>query len=333
MISWQLTRECDLACLHCCTDSGPGQAMPGELCREEALSLAADIAEFGVPYVMLCGGEPLLSPHFFDVAEKLGESGIQLKVETNGQRFTVESARRLAALPIRSIQVSLDGETDGAYRSLRPGASLSAAQAACRFVREAGMPLEVTFAPTRENLCEASAVIDRALALGAFRFNTGMLMRVGSAAGYWDRLVPNAEQYEEFFSMLEARSLELAGRIELCFKPRSLDEAMALQLRQPPAVLLVRPDGLVHLSASMPFVCADLRTQPLSRAWHAYIAGWERIRNMQHARSVLPSESSRAACGADPRKGDRDVLAEASASVGVLDRETGSEAVVGAVVR
>ena len=27
-VSWQLTRDCDLACLHCCTDSAPGKRLP-----------------------------------------------------------------------------------------------------------------------------------------------------------------------------------------------------------------------------------------------------------------------------------------------------------------
>ena len=30
-VSWQLTRDCDLCCLHCCTDSAPGKRLPDEL--------------------------------------------------------------------------------------------------------------------------------------------------------------------------------------------------------------------------------------------------------------------------------------------------------------
>ena len=60
LVTWQLTRDCDLACLHCCTDSAPGKRLADELTREEALRLAADIVASDVPYVMLCGGEPLV---------------------------------------------------------------------------------------------------------------------------------------------------------------------------------------------------------------------------------------------------------------------------------
>lgn len=304
-VSWQITRECDLSCLHCCTESGPGRSLSGEFTREEALRLARDIIESGVPYVMLCGGEPLLVPYFFDLAEKLGEAGVQLKIETNGQRFGLEQARRLAALPVRSVQVSLDGATQEAYRAVRPGGSLEAAVSACRAVRDAGLPLEVAFAPSKASIGEVSAVIDQALILGAFRFNSGMLMRVGNATRFWERLAPSEEQYREFFGTLERRELELAGRMELCYRPRSLEEALVSQLKQPPATLLVLPDGLVKVSAALSFICADLRTQTLSRAWAAYLSAWARLKDFDPASLGLrgeadpPPANSRAASGAE----------------------------------
>ena len=71
-------------------------------------------------------------------------------------------AERLARLPMRSIQISLDGDSEEVYRRQRPGGSLAKAHAACRAVRAAGLPLEITFAPTRLNIHEAEAVIERA---------------------------------------------------------------------------------------------------------------------------------------------------------------------------
>src|SRR6185436_14856631 len=123
-VSWQLTRDCDLCCLHCCTDSAPGKKLHDELDAREALRVADEIVGNAVPYVMLCGGEPLVVPHFFEIAEALGRAGVQLKIETNGQRFDPVIAERLARLPIRSIQISLDGDTQETYERQRPGGSL-----------------------------------------------------------------------------------------------------------------------------------------------------------------------------------------------------------------
>ena len=282
LVTWQLTRDCDLACLHCCTDSAPGKRLPDELSRDEALRLASDIAANAVPYVMLCGGEPLVCPHFFEVAERLGAAGVALKIETNGQRLDAAAAQRLAALPIRSIQVSLDGDTPEVYARQRPGGSLDKARAACAAVVAMGLPLEITFAPTRLNIHEAEAVIERARALGAFRFNTGRLMRLGTAARHWGRVEPSEEQDAAFRAVL-SRQAAMPG-MELCFEPFTMQEALRRSAQEPPATLLVLPNGWVKAAAALPHICADLRRVSLSEAWGLYRGAW---RDATIAASVL----------------------------------------------
>lgn len=273
-VSWQLTRDCDLCCLHCCTDSAPGKRLPDELSAGEALRVAEDIVRGEVPYVMLCGGEPLIVPHFMPVAEALGAGGVRLKIETNGQRLDAGIVARLARLPIRSIQISLDGDTQPVYEAQRPGGSLAKARAACRAVREAGLPLEVTFAPTRLNLHEAGAVIQRARELGAFRFNTGQLMRVGTAARLWGRLEPSEAQYREYRSLLAREAATIGQQMEFCYSPFTLEEALKESLDEPPATLLVLPNGWVKVAAALPQVCASLRRSTLAEAWQAYCGAW-----------------------------------------------------------
>ena len=294
-VSWQLTRDCDLCCLHCCTDSAPGKRLHDELDADEAMAIADEIIRNDVPYVMLCGGEPLVVPHFLALAERLGGAGVQLKIETNGQRFDAAVAARLARLPIRSVQISLDGDTEDVYRAQRPGGSLARAHAACRAVRDAGMPLEVTFAPTRLNIHEARAVIERAAVLGAFRFNTGRLMRIGTAARLWDRLEPDAAQYRAFLCMLEEQAAFLEGRLELCYVPFSIADGLRASLQEPPATLLVLPNGWVKVSAALPQICADLRRSSLQQAWTAYCGAWRDGALLADARGALLDESRQAA--------------------------------------
>jgi MoaA/NifB/PqqE/SkfB family radical SAM enzyme len=274
LVSWQITRDCDLCCLHCCTDSAPGKRLPDELDAEGAMRIVGEIVRSEVPYVMLCGGEPLVVPHFFRIAEALGTAGVQLKIETNGQRFDAGVAERLARLPVRSIQVSLDGDTQEVYERQRPGGSLTKAHAACRAIRVAGVPLEITFAPTRINLHEAGAVIQRAAALRAFRFNTGKLMRVGTAARLWDRLEPAPEQYREYRNLLAQQARILGGHMEFCYSPFTLGDALRASLAEPPATLLVLPNGWVKVAAALPHICADLRHERLPEAWAAYCSAW-----------------------------------------------------------
>jgi len=272
-VSWQLTRDCDLCCLHCCTESAPGKRLPDELDAVEAMRVVDEILRNEVPYVMLCGGEPLVVPHFFAVAEALGRAGVQLKVETNGQRLDDATVERLARLPIRSIQISLDGDTEETYGRQRPGGSLARAHAACRRVTAAALPLEVTFAPTRINIEELPAVLERAKALGAFRFNTGKLMRVGTAARRWGSLEPTPEQYRRFRETLDRHSA-IEETMELCYIPFDMAEGLRRSVADPPATLLVLPNGWVKVAAALPHVCADLRATGLAEAWMAYRQAW-----------------------------------------------------------
>ena len=293
-VAWQITRDCDLCCLHCCTESAPGKRLPDELDVDEAMRVVDEIVRSRVPYVMLCGGEPLVHAHFFRLAEALGRAGTQLKIETNGQRFDAEVAERLARLPVRSIQISLDGDTQAVYELQRPGASLAKAHAACTAARAAGLPLEITFAPTRLNIHEAPAVIARARRLGAFRFNTGKLMRIGTAARLWDRLQPSSAEYDRFLETLRQEAQNVGGEMELCYIPLAMEDGLRGSLADPPATLLVLPNGWVKVAAALPHICADLRRMTLAEAWGSYRSAWRDEAVLAAIRSAVDDESRHA---------------------------------------
>jgi MoaA/NifB/PqqE/SkfB family radical SAM enzyme len=289
MVTWQLTRDCSLACLHCCTDSAPGKALPHELSRARALTLCREIVDAGVPYAMIVGGEPTLVPHFAEVCKALSDGGVLLKIETNGMEF---DAAALKGLAVRSVQISLDGATQETYAKQRPGGDLAKVLASCRAVRAADLPLEITFAPTRLNIHEAEAVIALAVELGAFRFNTGKLMRLGTAAKLWDRLEPSAEQYAAFRAMLDA----CRAPIELCYLPFSMEEELAGRKIEPSGTLLILPDGRVKVFAALPYTCTDVTRRSFLEAWDSYRKAWSdpRVRNALERLSADPAYAAKA---------------------------------------
>ncbi len=266
--------------------------MPDELNAAEALRVAEDLIRNDVPYVMLCGGEPLVVPHFQALADRLGNAGVQLKIETNGQMFDELVATRLKSRSVRSVQISLDGDTQAVYARQRPGASLQKAHAACRAASAADLPLEITFAPSRFNIHEVRAVIERAVNLGAFRFNTGRLMRIGTAARHWGKLAPTPDEYRKFRDTLqEASCLFGDAGIELCYSPFSITDALRGSLNDPPATLLVLPNGWVKVAAALPHICADLRRHTLAESWARYRAAWRDHAVIAELRRAIDDES------------------------------------------
>jgi MoaA/NifB/PqqE/SkfB family radical SAM enzyme len=68
-IAWQVTNECNLACLHCIEESGPGKAFPDELDDEQVFAVLDQAMDLEVPYLSFSGGEPMVHPRFFDMVE------------------------------------------------------------------------------------------------------------------------------------------------------------------------------------------------------------------------------------------------------------------------
>ena len=272
-IAWQLNSACNVACLHCCEEAG--HHMPDELSREEISSFCKQIVELGVPYVAISGGEPLLHPQFFEIAEFLRDNGVSLKAETNGHLIDQRVAERFAKLGLRSVQVSVDGATAQSFEKLRHKGSWQKTIDACKYLVAAGVNTEIVFVPTKFNIHEMGDVIEMAHQMGIYGFYTGKLMRIGRAAQNWDILCPSDAEYEKFFAVLEEKQNKYAGRMKVYYYPYDVVEELKYRLEYPSASVLVIPNGKAKLIGPLPFLCGDFRRHSLSEIWQRYKAAWE----------------------------------------------------------
>src|SRR3990172_4631195 len=94
MVAWEVTRSCNLACVHCraSAECGPYR---GELDTGRCKKLLDEIAAFSKPVIILTGGEPLLRPDIFEIAAYGNEKGLRMVMATNGTLVTEEIAGRL----------------------------------------------------------------------------------------------------------------------------------------------------------------------------------------------------------------------------------------------
>ncbi len=104
---WDITTACNLRCLHCELSAGRRDA--DELSTDEALALAADLAEAGCGRVSLTGGEPLLRPDWPVIAERLSRAGIRVSIVTNGLQVDDATVEQMVAAGVSGVSVSLDG--------------------------------------------------------------------------------------------------------------------------------------------------------------------------------------------------------------------------------
>jgi MoaA/NifB/PqqE/SkfB family radical SAM enzyme len=273
-VAWQITNECNLACLHCIEESGPGKAFKDELGREEVLGVIDQLMEHQVPYLSFSGGEPMLHPHFFEMVERVTSRGSQLKIETNGHYLTPENCARLKELDVKAVQVSLDGASSATFGRMRVRGEFDKTVDGIRNLAKAGVPIEINFSPASFNIHEAARIVDFAHELGAFSFYTGRTMFTGNAVKAWRHLEVSDAQYEEYFATLKAKQLEYKGRMRVTYHEAGLLDELRYRLHHPAALLIVLPNGLVKLINALPFICGDLRHESLSQVWSNFRRAW-----------------------------------------------------------
>jgi len=293
-VAWQVTNECNLACLHCIEESGPGKAFRDELDDSEVFEVLRQLMEGEVPYLSFSGGEPMIHQRFFDMVEYVCSRGGQLKIETNGHYLTGENCQRLAELGVKAVQVSMDGASRETFNKMRVRGDFDVALAGIRRLHAAGVPIEINYSPTRFNMHEIGAAVDLAHELGAYSFYTGRTMYTGNAVKTWRLLEPAEAQYETYFATLRAKTDEYRGRMRVYYHEMGLLEELRYRLQNPAALLIVLPNGLVKLLNALPFVCGDFRRESLSDIWARFQRGWEdqRVRQFVDDLATDPNKTS-----------------------------------------
>ena len=159
IVVWNITRRCNLKCIHCYSDSD-AREYPGELTWDQCTGVIKDLADYGVPAVLLSGGEPLVHPRFFDLAKFARESGLRLTLSTNGTLIDAAAAEKIKALGFSYVGISLDGigATHDHFRG-RVGAFDKAVRAFrhCKAV-EQKVGLRLTL--SRHNLDDLDGILD-----------------------------------------------------------------------------------------------------------------------------------------------------------------------------
>lgn len=169
VVIWNLIRRCNLACKHCYTTSADID-FPGELSTGEVYAVMDDLKGFGVPVLILSGGEPLLRPDIFDISRRAKAMGFYVGLSSNGTLITPENIEAIGAIGYDYVGVSLDGlrATHDAFR--RGQGSFDASLQGVRLCRERGIKVGLRFTLTQDNYADFPAMLDLMEAEGVDKF-------------------------------------------------------------------------------------------------------------------------------------------------------------------
>jgi radical SAM protein with 4Fe4S-binding SPASM domain len=208
LISWNLTRRCNLACDHCYLDAVQrDQAADGELSGDEAQRVMRDIA-VAAPgaMVVLTGGEPLLRPDLENLVRAAADHGLLPVIGSNGILLDDERAEALKAAGAAGVGVSVDSAGPDFHDRLRgrKGAWIGALRGIAA-ARAAGLPVLLQATLFEDNRREIVRLADLAVDLEATALNFFFLVCTGRGARQTD-LSPAA--YEE--ALHEIMALEMS---------------------------------------------------------------------------------------------------------------------------
>jgi len=159
VVSWNITKSCNLKCLHCYMNS-ENKKYEGELNHKEAIKLINELGDFKVPVLLFSGGEPLVREDFFQLAEAAALRGIRPTISTNGTLITPSVANRLRKIGVGYVGVSLDGlnATHDAFRQKK--GAFSEAVRGIESCISAGQRVGLRFTINKHNYKELDQIFD-----------------------------------------------------------------------------------------------------------------------------------------------------------------------------
>lgn len=159
VVIWNLIRRCNLTCKHCYSISA-NTHFPGELSTQEVFTVMDDLKTFGVPVLILSGGEPLLRPDIFEVGKRAKEKGFYVGLSSNGTLIDDNNIHDIKAVGFDYVGVSIDGlrENNDSFRQMQGG--FDAALNGIKLCRQHGIKAGWRFTLTEQNSADLPALLD-----------------------------------------------------------------------------------------------------------------------------------------------------------------------------
>ena len=158
VVIWNLIRRCNLTCKHCYSISADID-FKGELSSAEVCTVMDDLKAFGVPVLILSGGEPLLRPDIFDISRRAKDMGFYVGLSSNGTLIDTDNINHIATVGYDYVGISIDGIKKTHDRFRRKEGAFDASMNGIRLCRENGIKVGLRFTLTEDNAVELPDIL------------------------------------------------------------------------------------------------------------------------------------------------------------------------------
>ncbi len=196
-IAWEITRRCNLRCVHCRSSSEMEVKGHPDFTTSEAFRIIDDITGYAKPVVVVSGGEPLLRNDVFDIARYGTDKGLRMCLATNGTLVNDEICEKIKASGIKIVSLSLDGSGEKIHDDFRSQkGAFSGTINAARLFKKHGIEFIINSSFTKRNQEDIPNVYKLAKELGATAWYMFMIVPTGRGEEIMKELI-SKEEYED----------------------------------------------------------------------------------------------------------------------------------------
>jgi heme b synthase len=195
IIAWEITRSCNLSCVHCRAAAEFGH-YHGELSLDEIKATIDNIVTISNPIIILTGGEPLMRPDIWEIVDYAHEKGAMPVIGTNATLITEDIAAKMAEHKIPRISVSIDFPTAEGHDKFRgqPGCFEETIRG-IKMAKAHGVGVQINTTVTTHNAHLLEEIHDLAESLNVDAFHIFMLVPTGRGSELLAQELP-PEEYE-----------------------------------------------------------------------------------------------------------------------------------------
>lgn len=198
-IAWEITRRCNLHCIHCRSSSEEVVSAHPDPTLKECFRIIDEITSYANPVLVLTGGEPLLRDDFFEIVKYAAEKGLRVCVATNGTLLNDEICKRLKNVNIKMVSLSLDGPDEKVHDDFRQqNGAFKATVNATKVLKKHDIPFLINSSFTKRNQHTIPEVYSLAKQLGATAWYMFMIVPTGRAKGLNELI--DEEEYEKILN-------------------------------------------------------------------------------------------------------------------------------------
>jgi putative heme d1 biosynthesis radical SAM protein NirJ2 len=273
LISWNITKACNLKCEHCYRDAG--QPQKDELTLEEGKKLLFDLKELGFRIIIFSGGEPLLREELYEWIKYANSLGLISVIGTNGTMIDLKTAQRLKDAGLKRAGISLDSvnkEKHDRFRCVQ-GCWEKSIQG-MKNCKQVGLEFQVHTTVTTKNISEVLEITDFAQELGAAAHHIFFLVPTGRGKDI-DDVIPMPEEYEQLLSQI----LDKQKNVDIELKPVCAPQFMRIAVEKKiktrfskgclsgVSYACILPNGDVHPCPYMPIHLGNVRKEGFKKIW------------------------------------------------------------------